>query len=69
MTGEKKGGFFQDADGNMSSGRLMSFICLMAGIGVAIGGVLLQRDTTALVGVFIGAAMGGKAVQSFAERL
>lgn len=53
--------------GNVSCMRLMAMISLGAGIIIAIVGLSLGKDVVALVTVFITAAFGGKALQSFSE--
>lgn len=55
----------------MSIMRLMGILSLLTGIGLAIAGLIMRVNLTELsllVGVFVGAAFSGKAVQKFAER-
>lgn len=57
-------------DSGVSSMRLMSFISLFLGGAIAIAGLAMKVNLTELsilVGVFVGSAFGGKAVQKFAE--
>ena len=54
----------------VSAMRIMAFTSLLIGGGIAIFGVITNKDLTGLsvlVGVFVGSAFGGKAVQKFAE--
>lgn len=56
---------------DISSVRVMSFISLFTGVGIAIYGVYQGKDLSGLAqvcGVFIGAAFVGKVSQKFAER-
>jgi hypothetical protein len=60
---------FSEASG-VSSMRIMGFISLILGGGIAIAGLVMKANLTELsilVGVFVGSAFGGKAVQKFAE--
>lgn len=55
----------------VSSMRIMSFISLFFGGGIAIAGLVMRVNLTELsilVGVFIGSSFGGKAIQKFAEK-
>ena len=57
-------------DSSVSSMRIMSFIALFAAIGVTAYGMYRAFNLTELsllVGVFIGAAFGGKAYQKKIE--
>jgi uncharacterized membrane protein YiaA len=54
----------------VSAMRVMAFIALFIGAGLAFAGMYAGKDLNALsvlVGVFVGAAFGGKMVQKFAE--
>lgn len=54
----------------VSSMRIMAFMSLILGGGIAIFGVVTNKDLSdlsILVGVFVGSAFGGKAAQKFAE--
>lgn len=54
----------------VSAMRVMSFISLLSGIIIAFVGVYENKDLSALavlVGVFVGSAFAGKAVQKFSE--
>jgi uncharacterized membrane protein YfcA len=59
------------ADGSqVSAMRVMAFMSLFAGIGLAFTGLQEGKnlgELSTLVGVFVGAAFGGKVVQKFAE--
>jgi hypothetical protein len=57
---------------DVSAMRVMAFTSLLTGIGLAIGGLYRGSDLSqlsVLVGVFVGAAFGGKVTQKFAEMM
>lgn len=57
-------------EGNVSSMRVMSFLCIILGGAIAFYGLHTTKDLiglAALVGVFVGPAIGGKIIQKFAE--
>jgi len=59
-----------DNAGDPSSMRVMGFISLFAGIGIAVLGMYKGKDLGSLAllaGVFVGSAFGGKAAQSVVE--
>lgn len=59
-----------DTAGEPSSGRVMCFLSLFCGIGVAIAGLKMGKDLmglAAVVAVFVGGAFGGKIAQSSIE--
>lgn len=58
-------------ESGVSAMRLMAFVSLFLGGGIAIAGLIMKVNLTELsilVGVFVGSAFGGKAVQKFAEK-
>ena len=60
---------FEDDNGNMSSMRVMSFIALLAAIGLAIAPFISgQKSDPIHVLYFLIGAFAPKAVQKFAER-
>lgn len=59
------------ADDGVSTMRLMAVISLLAGTGIAFWGITRGvdlRDLATLVGVFVGSAFGGKALQKGFEK-
>jgi hypothetical protein len=56
-------GYLQDANGNNSSGRLMKLLSFVVAIGLAIYGVFLQYDSSVLVSLFLGVALGSEIAQ------
>lgn len=55
---------------DVSAMRIMSFISLFAGIGIAFDGLHSNKDIvnlTALVSMFVGSAFGGKVLQKALE--
>ena len=66
--------FFRDllsSDSKLSSLRVMAFLALFAGIAIAVYGLYMNRDMiglSALCGVFVGAAFGGKVSQKILEK-
>ena len=65
--------FFRDLlseDSKLSSLRVMGFVALFAGVGIAAYGLYMNRDLvglSALTGVFVAAAFGGKVSQKILE--
>lgn len=58
-------------DSPVSSTRVMSFISLFSGIGLAVYGITVGKDLTglaALCAVFVGSAFAAKTVSKFAEK-
>lgn len=67
----KKIGFFEEDEGIKSSGRLNSFLSLVAGIGISVFSIAtkqLDANVIALVVLFVVAAFAPHAVVKFAER-
>jgi len=69
---DKKVGFFQEDNGNLSSMRLMSFVALLASICFGLLTVLLDSNDVNASGIYITfgfliAAFAPKALQKFAE--
>lgn len=67
----KKTGFFEESPGVSSQMRLMSFISLLAGIGLAFFAIAsnqIDLNTVSLVFIFIAGAFAPKALQKFAEQ-
>ena len=68
-------GFLQEDNGNISSMRLMSFIALLAAVGLAGASLYVsaqgidtdQSDIFLIILAFLSAAFGGKIAQKFAE--
>jgi len=63
-------GFFKDT-GDQSMGRLLSFITVLSAVVIACYGIVKGVDLSTLAvlcGTFLGAGIGGKVVQSFAEK-
>ena len=59
------------SDSKLSSLRVMAFLALFAGIGIAMYGLYMNRDMvglSALCGVFVAAAFGGKVSQKILEK-
>lgn len=57
-------------ESGVSAMRIMAFISLVIGGGIAVAGLIMKVNLTELsilVGVFVGSAFGGKAIQKFAE--
>lgn len=71
MTEPTKAGFFCENNGNQSSMRLMCFMSLIAAIGFGVVAVTkppAEGGTgTNLSLLFLGASVGGKVGQKFAE--
>ena len=53
------GKLFQDNQGNLSSTRLIAFMCVCTAIYLAI----MSPADTGNIGIFLGAGIGGKVVQ------
>ena len=54
----------------LSTTRVMAFIALFAGVGIAAYGLYMNRDLgglSALCAVFVGSAFGAKTVSKFIE--
>ena len=58
---------FADDEGNPSSMRLMCFMSLVTAIVLSVAALFVNSFPTELVIYFLGAAMGGKVGQKFAE--
>lgn len=59
------------ADDGVSTMRLMALLSLLAGTGIALWGIAKGADLNGLavlVGVFVGSAFGGKAIQKGFEK-
>lgn len=54
---------FSDGSNRLSSGRIMSVICIIAAVVASFG-----SDNSAEVIAFLSAGVGGKTIQKFAER-
>lgn len=55
---------------DVSMMRLLSLICVLTASGIAIRAVVMDRDLSAaavLCSVFLGAGIGGKAIQKVSE--
>lgn len=58
-------------ESGVSAMRIMAFISLGLGGVIAVAGLIMKVNLTELsilVGVFVGSAFGGKAIQKFAEK-
>lgn len=63
--------YLVSADDGVSTMRLMALVSLLAGTGIALWGITKGvdlRDLATLVGVFVGSAFGGKAIQKGFEK-
>jgi len=63
-----KAGFFQDATGSRSMGRLLAFASFAAATVIALYGLARGIDVNSLVVSFLTFAGGLKVGQSFAEK-
>lgn len=71
MEHKSKTGFFEESPGVSSQMRLMSFISLFAGIGLAffaIGTEQIDMNSVSVIFIFVLGAFAPKAVQKFAEK-
>ncbi len=59
--------FFSDTS-EYSMTRLLSFLCVIAALLIALYGVAKAQDVTGIVGLFLGSGLSAKVAQSFAER-
>ena len=59
--------FFSEETGNLSSTRLMSFVCLLASIGLTFYGLAKDANVYEFVITYLVAAFTPKVVQKFAE--
>lgn len=48
------GGMFRDPDGSVSSTRISGVLCVVVGCGVAIGGLILNREQATTVAALLG---------------
>ena len=58
-------------NGDVSMTRFLSLICVVTSIGLAIYGLVKDKNIDSLVGivsVFLGAGFSGKVIQKFAEK-
>lgn len=44
----------RDADGSLSSTRVSAFLCVLAGVGLAVAGMALNREQAATVAALLG---------------
>lgn len=56
-------GAFRDADGSLSTTRIAAMLCTLVGCGIAIAGVVLNREQAGTVA----ALLGGGAATFFAR--
>lgn len=58
------GGLLRDPDGSLSSTRLSGVLCVLVGCGVAVAGMILNREQAATVA----ALLGGGAASFFSRK-
>jgi hypothetical protein len=58
--------FSESSDYSMT--RLLSFMCVVAALLIALYGVYRQQEVSAIVGLFLGSGLSAKVAQSFAEK-
>ena len=63
VNGYSVNGFLQDTNGNRSSGRLMKLLSFLVAVGLAAYGVFLKYDSSMLVSLFLGVALGSEITQ------
>ena len=56
-------GFLQDKDGNNSSGRLIKILSFVVAVGLAGYGIFLKYDSSIMVSLFLGVALGSEITQ------
>lgn len=48
------GGMFRDPDGSVSSTRISAVLCVVVGCGIAVGGMIWNREQAATVAALLG---------------
>ena len=56
-------GFFKDGEGDLSSGRLIKILSFIVAVGLAVYGIFMKYDSSLLVSLFLGVALGSEIAQ------